>query len=150
MKVEFANQESINLWNRLVMLAKNAMTSEDEAVQKAGVALNQMLLDVWGSKKTWKITAGKSYIHLWGWSGATTSAGRKGNAFTRIDADRVEDKFGVAGAVGLAHELGHARGIMTDDPNTAVAGVGSENLARTIKGCTAMRTGEHDKPAPCP
>lgn len=147
--VKCANSACCALWNRLVALAKTAMNSGDERVA-AGRSLNSTLTDIYTSKNVLNLDVSKrNFLSNLLDGGASTDhkVGEFGvGAVVEIDPTYTKNKFGMSNDVTLAHELGHAHGLMMGED--ATSGVEVENQARTIKDCTP-RASEGTAPPAC-
>jgi RHS repeat-associated protein len=159
LKVEFKDEEARRLWSQLVQSAREAARSSDKLVATSGRTMNRMLRNIWDSEATLSIGVSDRYAFFnWQDGGAYTKqqiryvgphATPSFGARIRMDPVYPRQRFGIPNILVLAHEIGHAWGIMMNRADAETTSVVAENSTRIFLGCHQMRTSEFTAPPPC-
>jgi len=142
-------------WEALKASAQDAMRSDHESVTAAGRHLMGMINDLEQSEQTYQLRIGhRSGIVNWrdggGWTQARSRVDSEGRQIIRsdIDVSYGSRKSRVPLAAIVAHEAGHAWGLMKGMQDFATPAVDAENAYRTLRNC-AHRASERGEIPRC-
>ncbi|WP_420125620.1 RHS repeat-associated core domain-containing protein [Longimicrobium sp.] len=153
LKVEFENDRAERLWRELEREVIRGLNSRDMEVRLNARYLQSVMQDIEASPNTLSLNVGRQNVTVDRYGGAKTFAPIWGlfndNARTIIDANFGRQRFDLDLTISLAHELGHAWAIMTDNVDRVGPAIQTENAARILHRCSPSRYSDRQLPPRC-
>jgi RHS repeat-associated protein len=152
LKVEHENDGARRLWGRLQAEVTRGLNSSDSDEREAARVIAQAMHRIEADdNNTLNLKVGSlgpvDQVLTWAAGGARTvpRGSSMTSARTTMFSGRVQ---GLDPVIVLAHEVGHVAAIMGRQPPN-LAGLPTENAARTLMGCSRFRALEYSPPPSC-
>jgi hypothetical protein len=152
LRIEYENDRARSRYNELRTAVTRGLNSPDAEVREEARLLATAMHNVESDElNTWNLKVGGlgpiDGVRTWAAGGARTvsTSSSMTSARTTMFGGQIQ---GLHPVIALAHELGHVDAIMRRRP-PHLAGLPTENAARTLMGCSVQRIYELRKPPPC-
>lgn len=153
MKVECKTETTCELWDNMRGQAAAGLRSKDKAVRSAARQLIKTMDRLVQAKATYVITNEWAVTSALRQDGGGITVGQQQGAgmgaVSKLSPYMAMQTNEMSGVVLMAHEAGHADGIMNTG-GAYEAGARTENLMRIIVGGCKLRKNEDSSPPPCP